>query len=48
VWLLVDAISTYMYSLKDVKLYALLYFIFCFIAAFGAYNWTKEYRNYSK
>ena len=48
VWLLVDAISTYMYSLKDVKLYALLYFVFCFIAAFGAYNWTKEYRNYSK
>ena len=48
VWLLIDAISTYMYSLKDVKLYALLYFVFCFIAAFGAYNWTKEYRNYSK
>lgn len=46
VWLLVDAISTYMYSLKDVKLYALLYFVFCFIAAFGAFNWTKEYRNY--
>lgn len=48
IWLLVDAISTYMYSLKDVKLYALLYFVFCFIAAFGAYNWTKEYQEYSR
>jgi nicotinamide mononucleotide transporter len=45
-WLLIDVISTYMYYLKEVKLYALLYLIFCFIAAFGAYNWTKEYRRY--
>ena len=46
VWLVVDIISTYMYYIKDVKLYALLYLFFCFIAAFGAYNWTKEYRKY--
>lgn len=48
VWLFVDAIATYMYYLKDVKLYALLYFLFCFIAAFGAYHWTKEYQGYKK
>ncbi|AEI48416.1 nicotinamide riboside transporter PnuC [Runella slithyformis] len=48
VWLVVDAIATYMYYLKEVKLYALLYFLFCFIAAFGAYHWTKEYRSYVK
>jgi len=47
-WLLIDIIATYMYYLKDVKLYALLYFIFCFIAVFGAYNWTKEHLKHSK
>jgi len=46
IWLLVDIISTYMYYIKEVKLYALLYLFFCFIAAFGAYNWTKEYRRH--
>lgn len=46
VWLFIDIISTYMYYLKEVKLYALLYFTFCIIAAFGAYNWTKEYKRY--
>lgn len=44
VWLLVDIISTYMYFVKDVKLYSLLYFAFCIIAVFGTLNWTKEYR----
>ena len=48
VWLFIDAIATYMYYLKEVKLYALLYFVFCFIAAFGAYHWTKEYQGYKK
>ena len=46
VWLVVDAISTYMYFVKDVKLLSAEYFVFCFIAAFGAWNWTREYRNY--
>lgn len=44
VWLVVDIIATYMYYIKDVKLYSLLYLIFCFIAAFGAYHWTEEFR----
>lgn len=47
-WLLIDIIATYMYYIKDVKLYSLLYFVFCFIAAFGAYHWTKEYKSYFK
>ena len=46
VWLVVDAISTYMYFVKDVKLVSAEYFVFCFIAAFGAWNWTREYRSY--
>ena len=46
VWLVVDAISTYMYFVKDVKLVSVEYFVFCFIAAFGAWNWTREYQSY--
>ena len=46
VWLGVDLISTYIYYTKDVKLVSVEYFVFCFIAAFGAWNWTREYRNY--
>jgi nicotinamide mononucleotide transporter len=45
VWLFVDVISTYMYFIKDVKLYSLLYLIFCFIAVFGTANWVKRYQN---
>ncbi len=43
-WLLVDVISTYMYFIKDVKLYSLLYLAFCFIAVFGMVNWVKRYK----
>jgi nicotinamide mononucleotide transporter len=46
VWLGIDAISTYMYFIKDVKLLGVEYFVFCFIAALGAWNWTQEYRSY--
>jgi len=43
-WLAIDMISTYMYFVKEVKLYSFLYAVFCVIALFGAINWTKEYR----
>jgi len=43
-WLAIDIISTYMYFVKEVKLYSLLYAVFCVIALLGAINWTKEYR----
>lgn len=43
-WLVIDVISTYMYFIKDVKLYSLLYLIFCAIAVYGAIDWTKKWR----
>jgi nicotinamide mononucleotide transporter len=43
-WLAIDIISTYMYFVKDVKLYSLLYFVFCIIAVFGAVEWTRKWR----
>ena len=48
VWLGVDIISTYMYYIKEVKLYSLLYAVFCIIALLGAVSWTKEYRKQPK
>ncbi|MDP1815947.1 MAG: nicotinamide riboside transporter PnuC [Leadbetterella sp.] len=43
-WLVIDIISTYMYFAKDVKLYSILYFIFCIIAVFGALEWTRKWK----
>ncbi len=48
IWLAVDAIATYLYFSRDIKLYGLLYLVFCFIAAFALWNWIREYRSYSK
>lgn len=47
IWLAVDIIATYLYFSRDIKLYGLLYLIFCFIAAFALWNWIKEYKSYS-
>jgi nicotinamide mononucleotide transporter len=44
-WLLIDIISTYMYFVKDIKIYAILYFVFCIIAIFAALKWLKIYRH---
>ncbi len=47
-WLLVDVVATYLYFSRDIKLYGVLYFAFCVIAAFALWNWIREYRSYSK
>ncbi len=46
VWILIDVISTYMYFVKDLRFYSLLYFIFCFLAIGGAIQWWRIYRGY--
>ncbi len=48
VWLLVDIIATYVYFSRDIKFYAVLYFIYCIIASFALWNWIREYRSYAK
>lgn len=45
-WLAIDILSTYMYFVKDVKLYSLLYAVFCLIALVGAIEWTRKYKAY--
>ncbi|MCU0354696.1 MAG: nicotinamide riboside transporter PnuC [Cytophagales bacterium] len=47
-WILIDIVSTYMYYVKDVKFYSLLYLVFCFLAASGAVNWLRIYRKYTE
>lgn len=45
-WIMIDVIATYMYYVKGIKFVALEYLLFCFIAAFGLWNWIREYRSY--
>ena len=45
-WILIDVIATYMYFRKGIRFVALEYFAFCFIAAFGLWHWTREYKFY--
>jgi len=45
-WLLVDMLATYVYFNRDLLVGSMLYFIFCWIAIFALYNWSKEYRSY--
>ena len=44
VWLLIDLILTYVYFIKGVKLVSAEYFVFCFVALYGAWNWTRQYQ----
>lgn len=46
IWIAVDVVATYLYFVRDIKFYSLLYLIFCFIAAYGLWNWMREYRSY--
>jgi len=46
VWLLTDMIATYLYFAKEIKFVGLEYLVFCFIAAFGLWNWINEARSY--
>jgi nicotinamide mononucleotide transporter len=44
-WLIIDVISTYMYFVKGIKIYSILYLVFCGIALAAALEWRKTYRN---
>jgi nicotinamide mononucleotide transporter len=48
IWLLVDIVATYVYFVRDLKFYSLLYFVFCIIASFAIWNWAREYKSYTK
>jgi nicotinamide mononucleotide transporter len=47
IWLVIDVIATYLYYVRDIKLYSFLYFIYCLIAIFGYFNWIREKKSYT-
>lgn len=47
IWIVVDVVATYMYYIKEIKFVSLEYLIFCFIAAYGLWNWRREYKSYT-
>lgn len=47
VWIVVDVVATGLYFAKGIKFVGIEYLAFCFIAAFGLWKWTKEYKTYS-
>jgi nicotinamide mononucleotide transporter len=48
IWILVDVVATFLYFQRELLLYGLLYFVYCFIAGYGLYHWMKEYKSYFK
>ena len=44
IWVVLDAVATIMYFVKDIRFYSLLYFAFCFLAAYGYWNWRREFQ----
>jgi len=46
-WILADIMATYLYFSKGVKFLGLEYLAFCFIAAYGWWNWRREMKSYS-
>jgi nicotinamide mononucleotide transporter len=46
-WIVADVVATYLYFAKDIKFLGLEYLVFCFIAAFGLWNWHRAYKSYA-
>jgi nicotinamide mononucleotide transporter len=42
VWILTDAVATYLYVSKGILFVGLEYFVFCLIAMFGLWHWHRE------
>lgn len=48
VWVLVDAVATYMYFAKGIKFVGVQYLIFTFISVYALWNWIREYKSYGE
>ena len=42
-WIIIDVVATGVYFAKGINFLSLEYLVFCFIAAFGLWNWMREY-----
>lgn len=41
-WILTDAVATYLYISKNILFVGVEYFVFCLIAAYGLWQWSRE------
>jgi nicotinamide mononucleotide transporter len=48
IWIMIDVTATYLYFIRDIKFYSLLYLVLTFLAIMGMLHWMKEYKSYSK
>ncbi|MBS1487808.1 MAG: nicotinamide mononucleotide transporter [Bacteroidetes bacterium] len=48
IWIIIDVVATGLYFIKGAKFYSAEYFILTLLAAWGLWNWLKEYRLYAK
>jgi nicotinamide mononucleotide transporter len=46
IWIVVDVVATALYFYKGAQFFALEYFVFTILAAFGLWRWIVEYRSY--
>ncbi|WHZ07252.1 MAG: hypothetical protein OJF59_001005 [Cytophagales bacterium] len=48
IWIIIDLVATVLYFIKGAKFYSLEYFILAVLAAWGWWNWVREYQSYEK
>lgn len=43
IWIVIDMVATVLYFIKDAKFFSVEYFVFTLLAAYGLWNWIREY-----
>jgi nicotinamide mononucleotide transporter len=46
IWIVIDIVATILYFMKGAKFFSAEYLAFTIIAAFGLWNWIREYNSY--
>ena len=46
IWIVIDMVATVLYFIKGAKFFSAEYLTFTIIAAFGLWNWIREYNSY--
>jgi len=48
IWIIIDIVATYLYFIKEAMFFSIEYLVFTGIATFALWNWSKEYKGYTK
>ena len=48
IWIIVDVLATYLYFVKDIMFYSIMYAVFTVMASFGLWNWMREYKSWKQ